>query len=142
LSEATPGLPRFEVKLAAADGLGFSVVEQEIPPGFSPPPRQHRQTREHAAVYVLQGELHYWFGDRDAIVSTGTLVHLPRMSWWRFANDSGRPCRILAIFAPAGFEQYFLDLSTAAVTSAGDQAAIGAAIERLRATYGDEEQPA
>src|ERR1700690_1666489 len=54
LSEATPGLPRFEVKLAAADGLGFSVVEQEIPPGFSPPPRQHRQTREHAAVYVLQ----------------------------------------------------------------------------------------
>jgi quercetin dioxygenase-like cupin family protein len=142
LGAEVPGLPRFEVKLAAADGLGFSVIEQQIPAGFSPPPHQHRQTREDAAVYVLQGQLHLWFDDQDAIAEAGTLVHLPRMRWWRFANDSDAPCRVLAIFAPAGFEQYFLDLSNAVAASAGDPASTGAAIGRLRAQYGDEEQTA
>ena len=94
-----PGFPQMEVKLAAADGLGFSVIEQHIPPRFSPPPVQHRQTREAAAVYVLEGELHYWFDDGEVIAATGTLVPLPRMVWWRWANQSELPCRVLAIFA-------------------------------------------
>ena len=41
--------------------MGFSVVEYNVPAGFSPPPRLHRQTREHAAVCILEGELRYWF---------------------------------------------------------------------------------
>lgn len=133
-----PALPRVEVKLAAADGLGFSVVEYHIPPRFSPPPHLHRQTREDAAVYILDGELHYWFGDSEAIATAGTLVHLPRWGWNRWANETGAACRILAIFAPAGFEQYFLELS-AAIASSTDPATTGAAIGRLRAQYGDEE---
>ncbi len=134
-----PTVPRVEVKLAAGDGLGFSVVEYVIPPGFSPPPRLHRQTREDAAVYILEGQLHYWFPDGDAIATTGSLVHLPRLAWNRWANEGDVPCRMLAIFAPAGFDQYFLELS-AAIASATNPAEVGPAIERLRARYGDEEQ--
>lgn len=134
-----PTLPRVEVKLGAADGLGFSVVEYLIPPGFSPPPLLHRQTREDAAVYVLEGQLHYWFPDGEAVATPGSLVHLPRLAWNRWANETDAPCRILAIFAPAGFDQYFLELS-AAIVSAGDPGEVGPAIARLRARYGDEEQ--
>lgn len=134
-----PGLPRVEVKLAASDGLAFSVVDYLIPPGFSPPPVLHRQTREDVAVYIVAGQLHYWFEDGDAIAAAGSLVCLPRLTWNRWANETDQPCRILAIFAPAGFEQYFLELS-AALASASDPAAAADTIARLRERYGDEEQ--
>lgn len=130
--------PRMEVKLAAADGLGFSVVEQHIPPRFSPPPVHHRQTREHAAVYVLEGELRYWLDEKEVVATAGTLVQLPRLAWWRWANESDAPCRILAIFAPPGFEQYFVQLA-AAIASSDPQSA-SATFGRLRAQYGDEER--
>lgn len=133
--------PEVEVKLGAAHGLGFSVVEYLIPAGFSPPPVLHRQTREDAAVYILDGELHYWFADGDALAGPGTLVHLPRGGWNRWANEQDRPCRMLAIFAPAGFEQYFLELGAVAAAAKGDPAVLGEAIPRLRARYGDEEMP-
>jgi mannose-6-phosphate isomerase-like protein (cupin superfamily) len=138
-ADVGPGFPRMEVKLAAADGLGFSVIEQHIPPRFTPPPVQHRQTREAAAVYVLEGELQYQFDDGEVIAGAGTLVPLPRMVWWRWANNSDRPCRVLAIFAPAGFERYFLEL-TAAIASAGGPQAAADTFARLRAQYGDEER--
>lgn len=131
-----------EVKLGADAGNGFSVVEYHIPAGFSPPPTLHRQTREDAAVYILEGQLHYWFSDGDAIAGEVALVSLPRPGWNRWANESDRPCRLLAIFAPAGFEQYFLDLAAAMAAKAGDHAALGAAIGELRQQYGDEEYQA
>lgn len=136
---AGPQFPSIEVKLAASAGLGFSVVEYVVPARFSPPPVLHRQTREDVAVYIIEGELHYWFADGDAIAGPGALVQLPRMAWNRWANERDEPCRMLAIFTPAGFEQYFLDLGTAMAASDGDHQALGATIGRLRAQYGDEE---
>jgi quercetin dioxygenase-like cupin family protein len=133
--------PEVEIKLGAADGLGFSVVEYRIPPGFSPPPVLHRQTREDAAVYILEGELRYWFGaeGREAIAGPGTLVRLPRFGWNRWANEQDHPCRMLAVFAPAGFEQYFLELGAIAAEARGDQAVLRRAIPSLRERYGDEQ---
>jgi mannose-6-phosphate isomerase-like protein (cupin superfamily) len=136
-----PAFPRMEVKLSAADGLGFSVIEQHIPPRFSPPPVEHRQTREAVAVYVVEGELTYWLDGEAVPAPAGALVHLPRLAWWRWANEADRPCRILAIFAPAGFEQYFLEL-TAAIASAGGPQNAADTFTRLRARYGDEERTA
>lgn len=134
-----PMLPRVEVKVSASDGLGFSIVDYHIPPRFSPPPVLHRQTREHVAVFVIEGQLHYWFADGDAVATAGSVVRLPLRAWNRWANETDEPCRILAIFAPGGFEEYFLELS-AALASASDPAAAGAAIARLRDRYGDEER--
>ncbi|MGI8411203.1 MAG: cupin domain-containing protein [Solirubrobacteraceae bacterium] len=111
-------------------------------PASAPPPRLHRQTREDAAVYILEGELRYWFAEGDAVAIAGTLVWLPRGGWNRWANERDDLCRLLAIFAPAGFERYFLDLGAAMVTAGGDRSALGAAIGGLRQQYGDEEYPA
>jgi mannose-6-phosphate isomerase-like protein (cupin superfamily) len=134
---AAPGLPTIEVKLAAADRAGFSLIEYAIPARFSPPPHLHRHTRECAVTYVLEGELHYWFDDGDAILRPGTLLQLPPGAWFRWANQSEAPARILAMFAPAGFEQFFLDLTQAAAAR-GD---LGQVIGTIRARYGDEDHP-
>jgi hypothetical protein len=45
---------------------------------------------------------------------------------------------MLSMFAPAGFEQFFLDVMAAAAAAGGD---LGQVIGPLRARYGDEDQP-
>jgi len=127
-----------EVKLSAADGAGLSLVEYDIPGGFSPPPHLHRHTREGAVVYVLAGELHYWFADGDTVAGPGTLVQLPPGAWFRWANERDEPARMLCMFAPAGFEQFFLDVMAGASAAGGDLRAV---IGPLRARYGDEDHP-
>jgi quercetin dioxygenase-like cupin family protein len=136
--EAGPGLPLIEVKLPADQGPGFSLIEYNIPARFSPPPHLHRHTRECAVIYLLEGELHYWFENGDQVIRPGTLVQLPPGAWFRWANETDAPARILAMFAPGGFEQFFLDLLSAAAAADGD---LGAVIGPLRARYGDEDQP-
>ncbi len=135
---AAPGLPTIEVKLDAAAGAGLSVVEYDVPAGFAPPPHLHRHTREGAVVYVLSGELHYWFEDSDTVAAAGTLVQLPAGAWFRWANESGEPARMLCLFAPAGFEQFFLDVMAGAAAAGGDLRSV---IGPLRAQYGDEDHP-
>lgn len=135
---AAPGLPAIEVKLDAAAGAGFSVIEYTVPAGFSPPPVLHRHTREGAVVYVLAGELRYWFADGDILAGPGTLVRLPPGAWFRWANESGGPARMLAMFCPAGFEQFFVDVMAAAAAAGGD---LGRVIGPIRARYGDEDHP-
>jgi quercetin dioxygenase-like cupin family protein len=135
---AAPGLPTIEVRLDAADEAGFSLVEYEVPAGFSPPPHLNRHTREGAVVYVLAGHLHYWWDDGDAALGPGTLVHLPPGAWFRWANDSGEVARMLCMFAPAGFEQFFLDVMRGAAAANGQ---LGRVIVPLRARYGDEDHP-
>lgn len=135
---AAPGLPTIEVKLSAADGAGFSLVEYDVPGGFAPPPHLHRHTREGAVVYVLAGELHYWFADGDTVAGPGTMVQLPPGAWFRWANEREKPARMLCMFAPAGFEQFFLDVMAEASAAGGDLRAV---ISPLRARYGDEDHP-
>ena len=135
---AAPGLPTIEVKLDAAAGAGVSVVEYDVPARFSPPPHLHRHTREGAVVYVLAGELHYWFDDGDTIAGAGTLVQLPPGAWFRWANERDEPARMLCMFAPAGFEQFFLDVMAEASSADRDLRSV---IGPLRARYGDEDHP-
>src|SRR4051794_41133752 len=135
---AAPGLPSIEVKLDAAAGAGFGLVEYRVPPRFAPPPRLHRHTREGAVAYVLEGELRYWFADGAAVARPGPVVQLPRGAWFRWANETGEPARMLCMFAPAGFEQFFLDVLAEAAAAGGD---LGSVIGPLRARYGDEDQP-
>jgi quercetin dioxygenase-like cupin family protein len=138
-----PGVafPTTEVKLPSSAGAGFSVVDYRVPPRFSPPPVLHRQTREDTAIYLLEGELHYWFADEDRVVTPGTLVHIPAGVWFRWANERDEPARMLTMFAPGGFEEFFLELGRVVADADWDPAALGAHIVPLRERYGDEGHP-
>jgi quercetin dioxygenase-like cupin family protein len=141
-SFSDPAMPSIEVRLGAGDEAGFSLVEYVVPPRFSPPPVLHRHTREDAVVYVLEGELHYWFEDDDRTAGPGDVVHLRRGAWFRWANDTDRPARMLSMFSPAGFEQFFLDVDAGTEAAGGDRAALGPVLADLRARYGDQEDVA
>jgi hypothetical protein len=69
----------------------------------------------------------------------GTLVVMGR-DWFRWANLTTSAARILCLFSPAGFEQFFADVHEAMRAQGYDMSRFGLTLAELRAAYGDEEQ--
>jgi quercetin dioxygenase-like cupin family protein len=79
-------------------GGAFSIVEQTMPAGFSPP--RHVHANEDGAIYVLEGRLTVEVGDRKVTVGPGEVAVLPRGAAHTFL--AAAPSRILEITTPGG----------------------------------------
>src|SRR4051794_27450572 len=90
-------------------GGTFSLVEHPIPPRTLCAPL-HRHHREDEYSYVIEGRMGALLGDEVVYAEAGDLVFKPRDQWHTFWNAGDRPCRILEIISPAGFEKYFDEL--------------------------------
>ena len=71
-------------------------------------------------------------GDDVVEAGPGDLVFKPRNQWHTFWNAGDEPCRILEIISPAGFEQFFQELSDLGGVLAADPDAVAAAQRALR----------
>ena len=121
---------------AEESGGGFSLVEHPIPPRTLVAPL-HRHIREDEYSYVLEGRMGAQLGDDVVYAEVGDLVFKPRDQWHTFWNAGDRPCRILEIISPGGFEHCFDEMAAAMASPGFDpqQMAEGAA------RYGLELQP-
>ncbi len=88
----------------------FSLVEHPMSPRALAAPL-HIHTREDEYSFVLQGRLGALLGDDVVEAGPGDLVFKPRNQWHTFWNAGDEPCRILEIISPAGFENFFRELS-------------------------------
>ncbi len=90
-------------------GGAISIMEQWLPPHFSPPMHVHH--REDQAIHVIEGEITARLGDMDApttVVRAGESIFLPRNVPHCFiAGDGG--AKMLEINTPGGFEQFHVD---------------------------------
>ncbi|HEU5277657.1 MAG TPA: cupin domain-containing protein [Gaiellaceae bacterium] len=100
---------RFMIDGAEA-GERFSLVEHPMSPRALAAPL-HLHTREDEYSFVLEGRMGALLGDEVVEAGPGDLVFKPRNQWHTFWNAGDEPCRILEIIAPAGFEQFFRELS-------------------------------
>jgi len=117
-------------------GERFSLVEHPMSPRALAAPL-HLHTREDEYSFVLQGRMGALLGDDVVEAGPGDLVHKPRNQWHTFWNAGDEPCRILEIMSPAGFEQFFRELS-----DLGGSGNVGPEeFARLRERYGLEMQP-
>ena len=91
-------------------GDRFSLVEHPMSPWALAAPL-HRHSREDEYSFVIEGRMGALLGDEELVAGPGDLVHKPRDQWHTFWNAGDEPCRILEIIAPAGFEQFFRELS-------------------------------
>ena len=91
-------------------GERFSLVEHAMSPRALAAPL-HVHTREDEYSFVLAGRMGALLGDDVVEAGAGELVFKPRNQWHTFWNAGDEPCRILEIIAPAGFEQFFQELS-------------------------------
>src|SRR3954453_16333805 len=100
---------RFMIDGAEADQR-FSLVEHPMSPWALAAPL-HRHTREDEYSFILEGRMRALLGDDVVEAGPGDLVFKPRNQWHTFRNAGDEPCRILEIIAPAGFEEFFRELS-------------------------------
>ena len=91
-------------------GDRFSLVEHPMSPRALAAPL-HLHTREDEYSFVLEGRMGALLGDEVVEAGPGELVFKPRNQWHTFWNAGDEPCRILEVISPAGFEQFFRELS-------------------------------
>jgi len=101
-------------KIDGEDTGGRFVVAHlpDIPPGVLAAPL-HRHHNEDEYSYVLEGTLSTLVGDEVVTAEAGTWVFKPRGQWHTFWNAGGRPCHMIEIVSPAGFESYFREVAAA-----------------------------
>jgi len=100
---------RYLLRGHAVDGR-FALIEHTIPPRALAAPI-HTHEREDEYSFVLAGRMGAQIGDEVIEASAGELVLKPRGIPHAFWSACDEETRVLEIISPAGFEQYFADLS-------------------------------
>ncbi|WP_053725710.1 cupin domain-containing protein [Streptomyces sp. WM6378] len=99
----------------------LGLIEALVPPGGGPPLHIHHDSDE--AFYLIDGELEISNEQRSEVVGTGAFIFVPRGKVHAFKNTGDKPCKMLIIFTPAGFERFFTELG---VSGEGDMPAADA----------------
>jgi mannose-6-phosphate isomerase-like protein (cupin superfamily) len=66
---------------------------------------EHTHEGEDDAFYIVEGELTFFFGDREEVAGPGTFVLVPPGVEHGFRNDGETAVRMLNIHAPGGFDR-------------------------------------
>ena len=123
-----PGHPAVVLKAGASATLGaYSLLEFTVA-GNGPPMHVHHDAEE--AFYVLDGEITIRIGTETIQAIAGSFVLIPRETPHTFDNASDHPSRMLTIFSPPGFEQFFPQV--AALTEPAGSPAFLAAVQSIR----------
>lgn len=98
--------------LANGDQTGgaFNVFDVICPAGFSTP--LHIHYAEDVAVYVLEGELTYFCGDKKKTAQTDSYFFQPRGTPHGFRVEGESSARILYMTVPAGFDAFVIEHAT------------------------------
>lgn len=91
-------------------GERFSLVEHPMSAHALAAPL-HRHTREDEYSYVVRGRMGALLGHNVVFAQPGDLVFKPRNQWHTFWNAGSEPAFILEMISPAGFENFFHELS-------------------------------
>ncbi len=122
----------YEIRLAGSDTGGrLAVVELRLDPGaLGAAPHVHHGHEED--FVVLDGELTFATATHDEVLGAGGSLAVPRGTPHGFRNDTAGPARCLMIFTPAGYEDYFREVSR--MVAAGHEPSADE-LDRLRAEF-------
>jgi quercetin dioxygenase-like cupin family protein len=118
-------------------GGAVSVVEHPFPVGALVPPHLH--TREDEYSIVTEGEIGFRSGDREAVLGPGGYITKPRGEMHAMWNAGDVPARMIEIISPAGFENFFHELSDLVKTGAPEHSQVAALAETYGLRFGEPE---
>jgi mannose-6-phosphate isomerase-like protein (cupin superfamily) len=93
-----------------ADGSALSMIVQEVSPGGVIP--DHLHENEDEIVLIQAGSGVAAIDGRETAVGAGSVVWVPKGTWHSGRNTGTGALRWTGIYAPAGFEGYFREIST------------------------------
>lgn len=117
---------------AKQTGGAFSMIEFSVAPSFEAPSTLHYHTNESWAAYILEGTFGFQLGTETVIAEAGTVLFVPKglpFKWW---NNADRPAKYLAIYFPAGFEKYFIEVNEATKDLPPGPLDMSVVIQRIR----------
>ncbi len=85
----------------------FNLFEVSCPPDYATP--LHIHYTEDVAVYVLEGELTFFWGSEKKEAVAGSFFYQPRGTPHGFRVESAKPARILYMTIPAGFDRFVVE---------------------------------
>jgi quercetin dioxygenase-like cupin family protein len=98
----------YSILVSGAETAGrYCLIDMIVPDGGGPPP--HRHDFEEMFT-LLEGELEFAFRGRTTTVRAGSTVSVPANAPRAFRNASGAPAHMLCLAAPAGLEEFFLEV--------------------------------
>jgi len=104
----------YTILLGGADTDGrYCLIDMLVPPGGGPPP--HRHDFEESFT-LLEGEIEATFRGKKSVVRTGETVNIPANAPHSFTNASKKAARLLCICAPAGQEEFFIEVGVPVAT--------------------------
>ncbi len=110
---------RLELLVEAADSPRASLVRYTVAPGFAAPPVLHEHVEDDVTMLVLDGSLVVTGVDGDVVVRPGEVVQLRHGTPFAWRNGSAQaPATYLAVYAPGGFEAYFVAVADALAAGA------------------------
>ncbi len=109
-------------------GGAVSIVEHPFPVGVLVPAHMH--TREDEYSIVTEGEIGFRSGSREVVLGAGGYITKPRGEVHAMWNAGKVPARMIEIISPAGFEDFFVELSDLIAAGPPDRAVIGALGDR------------
>jgi uncharacterized RmlC-like cupin family protein len=86
------------------------MIVCDVSPRFVAPTMWHWHTKESWTGYVLSGRIKLAFQEGDVEIPTGGAVHVPAYCPFIWSHPADEPARVLFVYAPGGFENYFRDI--------------------------------
>jgi quercetin dioxygenase-like cupin family protein len=94
-------LNRTSIKVSGKETGGrYTIIEEHIESGYQLDLHLHRAHTE--TCYILEGELEVTLGHETFLATPGAVIHVPPNT--PHAAKADKPCRMLVIYSPAGFE--------------------------------------
>ena len=125
-------------KIDGADLNGaLSVVEHPFDVGALVPPHVH--TREAEISIVLEGEIGFRSEDQEVVLGAGGYIIKPRNEVHAMWNAGRTPARMIEIISPAGFEDFFREVTDLTVKGAPDPAALAELGDRYGLPFAEPE---
>ena len=118
-------------------GGAVSVVEHPFPVGALVPPHLH--TLEDEYSIVTEGEIGFRSGDREVVLEAGGYITKPRGEMHTMWNAGKTPARMIEIISPAGFENFFAELSELLASGPPPDGDVPALAERYGLQFGQPE---
>jgi quercetin dioxygenase-like cupin family protein len=103
--------------LVSGDETGgrYCLIDMLVPDGGGPPP--HRHDFEEMFT-LLEGEVEFTFRGQSQVVRAGSTLNIPANAPHMFRNRSGKPARLLCMCAPAGQEEFFIEVGASVASRA------------------------
>ena len=105
------GIPTAVLASSELTHNAYGLVEHlAAEPGFASP--LHVHTREDESFYIISGEAAFILDGKWSRATAGAFVYGPRNIPHGFKIIGDKPCHLLILAAPSGFEQFVLELAT------------------------------